>query len=118
MSPTFKAMLAGAVLMWLAFLLFMLSLNGCAVKTLSVTSLDESHNPIKIEGSVMYFCTDTNTKGFTAQFGETIKIGLASQDARAKTEMMLEFMKMVSQMPQERFWMWRRSVCVQNVTES
>ena len=97
MSQTFKAMIIGAVLMWLAFVLIMLS--GCAVKTLNVTSIDERGSPIKIDGSIMYFCTDTNTKGFTAQFGETIKIGLASQDARAKTEMMLEFMKLVNGMP-------------------
>ena len=97
MSQTFKAMMVGAVLMWLALILIMLS--GCAMKTLNVTSIDERGNPITVDGSIMYFCTDTNTKGFTAQFGETIKIGLASQDARAKTEMVLEFMKMVSQMP-------------------
>ena len=97
MRPTFKAIIIGAILVWLAFVLIMLS--GCAVKTLNVTSIDERGNPIKIDGSIMYFCTDTNTKGFTAQFGETIKIGLASQDARAKTEMMLEFMKLVNGMP-------------------
>ena len=96
-QTTFKAMMVGAVLMWLALILIMLS--GCAMKTLNVTSIDERGNPLTVDGSIMYFCTDTNTKGFTAQFGETIKIGLASQDARAKTEMMLEFMKMVSQMP-------------------
>ena len=89
--------MVGAVLMWLALILIMLS--GCAMKTLNVTSIDERGNPLTVDGSIMYFCTDTNTKGFTAQFVETIKIGLASQDARAKTEMMLEFMKMVSQMP-------------------
>ena len=97
MRPTFKAIIIGAILVWLAFVLIMLS--GCAMKTLNVTSIDERGNPLTVDGSIMYFCTDTNTKGFTAQFGETIKIGLASQDARTKTEMMLEFMKMVSQMP-------------------
>ena len=100
MSKTFKVFSVIGVIGWLFFIIFLACTQpGCAVKTLNVTSIDERGNPIKIDGSIMYFCTDTNTKGFTAQFGETIKIGLASQDARAKTEMMLEFMKLVNGMP-------------------
>ena len=88
-------MMVGAVLMWLALILIMLS--GCAMKTLKVTSVDDAGRPFTVDGSVTYFCTDANTKGFTAEFGDRVKIGLASQDAKAKTELMLEFMKMVSQ---------------------
>lgn len=76
-----------------------ISMYGCATKSLMVQSIDESGKPFTVSGRVVYFCTDTNTKGFTAEFGDRIKIGLASQDNKAKTEMMLEFMKMVSSMP-------------------
>ena len=97
MKPQLKIIIGFIVVAALIF--WLVCFYGCAVKTLKITSMDERNQPISIEGSVKYFCTDTNTKGFTAQFGDKIKIGLASQDARAKTELMLEFMKMVSAMP-------------------
>jgi hypothetical protein len=97
MKPTLKFILVSMIMSLLIF--WIVCFYGCASKTLKITSMDDRGNPISIEGSVLYFCTDTNTKGFTAQFGEKIKIGLASQDAQTRTELMLEFMKLVSSMP-------------------
>lgn len=96
-KTTFKAIMTGVVLLWLAIILVFV--KGCASKSIRFSTMDESGMPVEIEANIVYFCTDQKTNDFSAVAPGGLKIKFAGQESNAKTEVALEFLRLLNSLP-------------------
>lgn len=88
-----------AIWEWIVMLLVVASLSGCASKSLKTTMLDDRGNPVVLEAHIVYFCADQKTNDFAAEAPGGLKIKFAGQESNAKTEVALEFLKLLNSLP-------------------
>jgi hypothetical protein len=97
LNTTFKAVLTGIILFWLAIILVML--QGCATKHLEFSSVDDTGKPYTIRADVGYLFTDQVTNGFNASIPGGLGIRFDAQGSQAKTEFLTELLKAYNSLP-------------------
>lgn len=97
MSVGFQRTIAVLIAVFVIMMNYIFS--GCASKSIKFNTIDERGNPVSIDAQITYFCTDQKTNDFSAVAPGGLKIKFAGQESNAKTEVALEFLRLLNSLP-------------------